>query len=141
MSKSLRASHGGSMAALKEWMKGCMSVVDRSYFSYQVAAGRTTSECSVVDVLRKSAVHMRSSLPSGALSCHVMDVGLRPGGVSAALTSPPVPTMWRRKNSVPLAELPSRLVRQEARMRGKFSGASGSSAANRSSPRVSWSTM
>jgi hypothetical protein len=30
-----------------------MSVVERSCFSYQVAAGRTTSESSVVDVIRK----------------------------------------------------------------------------------------
>ena len=81
------------MAALKEWMNGCMSVVARSYFSYQVAAGSTTSECSVVEVLRKSAVHMRSSLPSGAGSRHVMDAGRRPSGVSVALTSPPAPTM------------------------------------------------
>ena len=139
--KSVRASQGGSMAALKEWMKGCMSVVDRSYFSYQVAAGRTTSECSVVEVLRKSAVHIRSSLPDGASSRHVMVAGRRPAGVSAALTSPSTPTMWRRKNSVPLAELPSRFVRHEHRMRGKFSGASGSSQAKRSSPERSCSTM
>ena len=38
---------------MKECTKGCMSVEEMSCFSYQVAAGRTTSECSVVEVLRK----------------------------------------------------------------------------------------
>ena len=111
-----------------------MSVEEMSCFSYQVAAGSTTSECSVVEVLRKSAVHMRSSLPTGASSRQVTETGRCPGGVWTALTSLSAPTMWRRKNSVPLAELPSRFVRQEARMRGKFSGASGSSAAKRRVP-------
>ena len=78
---------------MKEWMKGCMSVVDRSYFSYQVAAGRTTSECRVVEVVRKSAVHMRSSLPCGAWSRQVMETGRLPCGVSVAWTSLSAPTM------------------------------------------------
>ena len=139
--KSVRASQGGSMAALKECTKGCMSVEEMSCFSYQVAAGRTTSECRVVEVLRKSAVHMRSSLPTGASSRQVTEAGRCSAGASTALTSLSAPTMWRRKNSVPLAELPSRFVRHEHRMRGKFSGASGSSQAKRSSPERSCSTM
>jgi hypothetical protein len=45
-----------------------------------------------------------------------------------------------RKYSWPLPEEPSRFARQIASTRGKFSGASGSSAANRSSPDLSLST-
>ena len=40
VSKSLLASHGGSIAGEKACTNGCMSVVDRSCFSYQVAAGK-----------------------------------------------------------------------------------------------------
>ncbi len=43
-SQSVRASQGGGIAALNGWTKGCRSVLERSCFSYQVAAGRTTSE-------------------------------------------------------------------------------------------------
>ena len=43
VSQSDFVCHGGAIAGLNEWMKGCMSVVDRSCFSYQVAAGSTTS--------------------------------------------------------------------------------------------------
>ena len=68
MSKSVRVCHGGGIAGLKACTNGCMSVLDRSYFSYQVAAGSTTSENSVVDVIRKSSVSSRSSLPAGASS-------------------------------------------------------------------------
>ena len=39
---------------------------------------------------------------------------------------------------MPLAELPSRLERQMPSTRGKFSGASGSSAANFRAPDFSW---
>ncbi len=37
-------SQPGSTAALSGWMNGCMSEVLRSFFSYQVAVGRTMSE-------------------------------------------------------------------------------------------------
>ena len=124
-SKSVRASHGGLIAALKECRYGCISVEDMSCFSYQVAAGSTMSETSVVDVLRKSVVIMRSSLPSGASSTHVMDFGRSSGESSAAVASESTPSRWRRKNSVPLAEEPSRFVRQLSRMRGQFSLADG----------------
>ena len=43
-SKSVRVSHGGAMAGLNECTNGCMSVVEMSCFSYQVAAGSTMSE-------------------------------------------------------------------------------------------------
>src|SRR5690554_5612251 len=52
MSKSVRDCHGGGMAGEKELINGCMSVEDRSYFSYQVAAGMTTSANTVVEVMR-----------------------------------------------------------------------------------------
>ena len=39
-----RASHTGSTAPVSGWMKGCMSEVLRSFFSYQVAVGSTMSE-------------------------------------------------------------------------------------------------
>ena len=39
-SKSLLASHGGSIAGVKACTNGCMSVEERSCFSYQVAAGQ-----------------------------------------------------------------------------------------------------
>ena len=44
MFQSLFVSHAGSTAADSGWMKGCMSEVLRSCFSYQVAVGSTTSE-------------------------------------------------------------------------------------------------
>ena len=67
-SQSVRVCHGGAIAGLNECTNGCMSVVLRSCFSYQVAAGSTTSEKIVVLVIRKSSVSSRSSLPSGASS-------------------------------------------------------------------------
>ena len=66
VSQSVLDCHGGAIAGLKEWMNGCMSVVLRSCFSYQVAAGNTMSESSVDEVMRKSAETSRSSFPSGA---------------------------------------------------------------------------
>ena len=44
MSQSLLDSQQGGTAACKGWMNECMSVELRSSFSYQVAAGRMTSE-------------------------------------------------------------------------------------------------
>ena len=43
-SQSVRASHGGGTASLNECTNGCRSVLEMSFFSYQVAAGRTMSE-------------------------------------------------------------------------------------------------
>ncbi len=54
-SKSVRVCHGGSIAGVNACTNGCMSVLERSCFSYQVAAGSTTSENSVVEVIRKSS--------------------------------------------------------------------------------------
>lgn len=122
-------------------MNGCMSVLDRSFFSYHVAAGRTMSETSVVEVVRKSVVIIRSSLPLGASSCQRIVVGRSSGPSSSAVASESTPSMWRRKNSVPLADEPIRLVRQLSRMRGKLTGLSGSWQANSISPDSSWLTM
>lgn len=65
-SQSLRASQGGSIALLNECTNGCRSVHDRSNFSYQVAAGNTTSAKLAVLVIRKSKLTSRSSFPMGA---------------------------------------------------------------------------
>src|SRR3546814_18439410 len=61
MFQSLRAPHTGSMAAVSGWMKGCITVVLRSFFSYQVAVGRKMSEKSPVVFPRKLMVTLRSS--------------------------------------------------------------------------------
>ena len=117
-SQSVRVCQGGAMAGLNECTNGCMSVVLRSCFSYQVAAGRTTSEKIVVLVCRKSIVISRSSFPSGASSRHVTSTGRWPSGVSVARTEESVPSRCLRKYSLPLPEEPSRLARQIDRMRG-----------------------
>jgi hypothetical protein len=137
MSKSVRVCHGGAIAGLNEFTNGCMSVVLRSCFSYQVAAGSTTSEYTVVLVIRKSSVTSRSSFPVGASSRQVTSRGRAPGGASVARRFESVPSRWCRKYSSPFADDPSRFARQMVSTRGKFSGASGSSAANRSAPDVS----
>ena len=64
-------------AALKEWTNGCRSVDERSCFSYQVAAGRTTSEYSAEPFMRKSIVVNRSSFPVGASSCQTTSSAAR----------------------------------------------------------------
>ena len=125
------------MAGLNACTNGCMSVLDRSCFSYQVAAGRTTSAYSVVEVIRKSSASSRSSLPSGASARQVTSRGRWPSGASAARTELDAPSRCLRKYSLPLPEEPSRFARHTVRTRGKFSGASGSSAANRSRPAAS----
>ncbi len=81
-SKSVRVCHGGAIAGVNACTNGCMSVLDRSCFSYQVAAGSTTSANSVVEVIRKSRASSRSSLPSGACSRHRTSRGRRPAGAS-----------------------------------------------------------
>ena len=123
-SKSVLASHGGSMAGENAWTKGCMSVDDRSFFSYHVAAGRTMSERRVVDVIRKSADRRRSSLPSGAFSCHRTSLGRGVFGDSVPITLLWVPRRCRRKYSLPFADDPIRFDRHRTSVRGQFSGAS-----------------
>ena len=124
ISKSLLASHGGSIAGVKACTNGCMSVEDRSYFSYQVAAGSTMSDSRVVEVIRKSADSSRSSLPSGASSRQVTSFGRTSSAPSVAITLLWVPSRCFRKYSLPLAEEPIRLDRHRVSVRGQFSGAS-----------------
>src|SRR5699024_5000025 len=100
---SLRDCHGVVIAGLNEWMNGCMSVVDRSYFSYQVAAGRMTSECNVWLVIRKSRVTTRSIFPSGDSSRHLTSFGRNPSGVSSAPTVLSTPRRCLRKYCSPFA--------------------------------------
>ena len=128
ISQSLRDSHAGSTALESGWMNGCMSEVLRSSFSYQVAVGSTTSEYSAVVHMRKSSVTNRSSLPSGASSCQWTSCGLTAPRCPRSLPCSPwrVPSRCFSMYSWPLPELPSRFERQMNRLRGKFSGASGS---------------
>src|SRR5690606_39428028 len=108
-----------------------MSVVFRSCFSYQVAAGSTTADDIVGDASRKSGVSRRSSLPIGASSRHVTSRGRTLSGASPARSDESVPSKCLRKYSLPFADEPSRLARHTDSTRGKFSGASGSSQAKR----------
>ena len=117
-SKSVRVCHGGAMAGLNECTNGCMSVLLRSYFSYQVAAGSTMSENSVVLVIRKSRVSSRSSLPIGASSRHLTSRGRSTASASLARSEWSVPSRCFRKYSLPLPELPSRFERQTVSRRG-----------------------
>ncbi len=131
-SKSVRHCQGGATAALNECTKGCMSVLDRSCFSYQVAAGSTMSENRVVLVIRKSSDSSRSSLPSAACSVRRTSAGGRSGSVERGEAS--VPSRCLRKNSLPLADEPSKLERHTVSTRGQLAGASGSSPAKPSRP-------
>ena len=113
-----------------------MSEVLRSFFSYQVAVGRTMSEYMQVVDMRKSSVTRRSSFPSGASSCQTTSLGffLPVSPRSLPITPCVVPSRCFRKYSWPLPEEPSRLERQTKRLRGQFFGLSGSSQESLSSP-------
>ena len=114
-SQSVLASHGGGMAWLKACTNGCMSVDERSYFSYQVATGRTTSEKRALLVIRKSMVVSRSSLPRGASSLQRTSRGRSSGGDSSARTAGSVvPSRCFRKYSCPFPEEPSTFPKRTA---------------------------
>src|ERR1039458_5754952 len=129
MSQSLRASQTGSTAEVSGWIKGCMSDVLRSFFSYQLAVGRTMSEYMQVVDMRKSSVTSRSSFPSGASSRQTTSVGFFLPSCPRSLPITPclVPSRCLRKYSCPLPDAPRRLERQTNRLRGQFLGLSGSS--------------
>src|SRR5512133_4089662 len=128
MSQSLLLCHAGSTAVDRGWMNGCMSLVLRSFFSYQVAVGSTMSLYRQVVLMRKSSVTSRSSLPSGALSCHTTSVGLASSAPRSLPCTPcAVPSRCLRKYSWPLPEDPRMLERQTNRLRGQLDGWSGSS--------------
>ena len=95
-----------------------MSVVLRSCFSYQVAAGSTTSDSRVELVIRKSSDSSRSSFPVGASSRQTTSRGRLSGGASAARNEWSVPSRCLRKYSLPFPDEPSRLARQIDRVRG-----------------------
>src|ERR1700674_1195800 len=119
-------------------MNGCISLVLRSFFSYQVAVGKTISEYRQVVLMRKSSVTSKSSLPSGALSCQSTSLGL-PSSAPRSLPCTPllVPSRCFRKYSCPLPEEPMMLERQTNILRGQLSGWSGSSQLKRSEPSCS----
>ena len=125
MSQSVRDSQPGLTAGLKGWMNGCMSVEEMSVFSYQVAVGKMTSEYSGVVVMRKSRLTSRSSLPSVISGRTLISSGCA-AICSCSYTPCLVPSRYLKKYSEPFAEEPSRLARHTMRLRGKFSGASGS---------------
>ena len=119
-SQSVFASHGGGIAALNGCTNGCRSVLERSCFSYQVAAGRTTSEYRHEPFMRKSIVVKRSIFPVGRLVApvDVLRALLGRGLRRRARRRPATPRMCRRKYSWPLLEEPSRFARQSVRTRG-----------------------
>ncbi|MNM85476.1 hypothetical protein D3C81_975950 [compost metagenome] len=124
------------MAADSGWMKGCMSEVFMSSFSYQVAVGRTMSEYTQVEDMRKSRVVTRSSLPMAPSSTHSASCGLQSPTwpMSSFITPLRVPSRYLSMYSWPLPDEPSRLERQMNMLRGKLTGLSGCSQANRSEP-------
>src|SRR3990172_8794723 len=71
MSQSDFDSQTGATACDSGWMKECRSVLFRSAFSYHEAAGRTISEYSAEESMRKFRSTTRSILPTGATSCHL----------------------------------------------------------------------
>ena len=118
-------------------MNGCISEVFMSSFSYQVAVGRTMSEYTQVDDIRKSRVVTRSILPIAPSSTQSASVGLSPSRLPTSSFITPclgVPSKYLSMYSWPLPELPNRLERQINMLRGKLSLLSGSSQANRRLP-------
>src|SRR5512139_3134793 len=127
MSQSLLLCQAGSTAVDSGWMKGCMSLVLRSFVSYQVAVGSTMSEYRQVVLIRKSSVTSRSSLPSGALSCQTTSCGLASSWPRSLPCTPLlVPSRCLRKYSWPLPDEPRMLERHTNMLRGQFAGWSGS---------------
>ena len=123
-------------------MKGCMSEVFRSSFSYQVAVGNTISEYRQVDDIRKSKVVTKSSFPVAPSATHSASLGIMPPllPLSSFMTPLLVPSKYLSIYSCPLPEEPNRLERQINILRGKFSGLSGCSAEKRIPPLFSCST-
>src|SRR5690606_18787336 len=105
----------------------------------QVAVGRTMSEYTHVEDMRKSRVVTRSSLPMVPSSTHSASLGLKPSRLprSSFITPFLVPSRYLSMYSWPLPELPSRLERQINRLRGKLAGLSGCSQAKRRLPSCS----
>ena len=132
-------SHIGLTAALNGWINGCISVDERSFFSYQVAAGRTTSEYIGVETIRKSISTTRSNLPIAPLSRQIISWGLTR---SLGLASNPfsAPNKCFIKYSAPLPEEANKFERHKKNALGWFWLASGSSAAKCKEPFFNSST-
>src|SRR5699024_5709575 len=128
---SERVWHGGSIARGNGCTNGCMSVDDKSSFSYQVAAGNTISAYIGVVLIRKAIANNKSSLACNSsrhfTSCSFIS------SIACANKLLVAPNKCLIKYSCPLAELETRLDRQTNNVLGKFSGASGSSIANSNS--------
>src|SRR3990172_857673 len=75
ISQSVFDSQTGATAADSGCMNECRSVLFMSAFSYQDAAGRTMSEYSAEESMRKFRSTTRSILPTGATSCHCTSFG------------------------------------------------------------------
>src|SRR3989304_1756783 len=71
MFQSVLDSQTGATAADNGWMNECRSVLFRSAFSYQDAAGSTMSEYRADESMRKFRSTTRSIFPVGATSCHL----------------------------------------------------------------------
>ena len=126
MSQSERDCQAGSMDAV---IKGCMSLVLRSFFSYQVAVGSTMSLYRQVVLIRKSTVHQQvPSLPWGTLSVQddfgqLCFFGTKILALHAIAGAQQV---CLRKYSWPLPDEQRMFERQTNMFRGQLSGWSGS---------------
>src|SRR5699024_2898028 len=116
------------MAGLNGCTKGCISVEDKSCFSYQVAAGKIISEYNGVEVILKSNDTSKSSLPSVS-SLHLISSGFV-SSFASAIKPDLAPSKCFIKYSCPFAELEIKLERHKNKVFGWFSLASGSSIAN-----------
>src|SRR5690606_9698706 len=117
---SERDSHNGSTAGLNGWTNGCISVEDKSTFSYQVAAGNTISAYNGVAVILKSSATRRSSFPSTS-SRQTISSGFI-SSFGCAINPEEAPNRCFMKYSCPFAELETRFERQTKSDLGKFSG-------------------
>ena len=70
-------------------MNECMSVLFMSAFSYHDAAGRTMSEYSADESMRKFRSTTRSIFPRGATSCHFTSFGCSSESAAMALECVP----------------------------------------------------
>src|SRR5699024_4619397 len=82
----------------------------------------------------------RTTFPIEASSRHFTSRGRNSGGVSSSVAAESTPSRCRKKYWSPLADEPRVFARQIDQIRGKFSGASGSSAAKEIEPSLSRST-
>src|SRR5699024_873577 len=116
ISQSERDSHSGSMAGLNGCTNGCMSVDDKSCFSYHVAAGKMISEYKGVAVILKSNDISKSNLPSVS-SLHLISSGLA-SSLGSAIKPDLAPSKCFIKYSCPFAELEIKFERHKNKVFG-----------------------